>query len=171
MLKKILSTLLITFICFNASAKTNIFAYPREVPSSPVFDRHGRSFRLKEFAGDFLLLIFWNKSCIPCLRELDNLSNFVSKTNNKGIRVIMVSPHEDWSFENEQQTILKKYGGLNLETYTDKNSALATDFGIFSSPHTVLVNADSMEIGRIRGALDWDDEDVIEHILRIKAEN
>jgi len=83
----------------------------------------------------------------------------------------MVSPHEDWSFENEQQTILKKYGGLNLETYTDKNSALATDFGIFSSPHTVLVNADSMEIGRIRGALDWDDEDVIEHILRIKAEN
>ena len=173
MFKKILLLFFLVFLSFDASAKskTNIFAYPREAPSSPIFNRYGQPFTLKDFAGDFLIVIFWSKTCIPCLRELDDLSNFVKKTKNNLIKVILVSPHEDWLFENEQQALLQKYGGQNLDVYTDKKSALTTDFGIFTSPHTVLINADSMEIGRIRGSLDWDDDDVIEHIYEIKAQN
>ena len=90
---------------------------------------------------------------------------------SNGVRVILVSPAEDWMNEDEQKAFLKRYGAADLEAYVDRKAALATDFGIFTSPHAVLVNGESMEIGRIRGSVDWDDEDVIEYIYKIKAQN
>ncbi len=168
--------LLVLFLfCFSNTALAyrgaNIFAYPRPVPESKIFNQYGQAFQLKDFAGDFLIIVFWSKTCIPCIRELDDLNAFVKKTQDNSIKVILVSPHEDWQTEGEQLSFLKKYGGVNLDFYTDKKSALATDFGIFTSPHTVLVNDSSMEIGRIRGAVDWDKEDIIEYIYTIKAQN
>ena len=44
-------------------------------------------------------------------------------------------------------------------------------FGIFTSPHAVLIDKNSMEIGRISGAVEWDDDDVVEKIYQIKAQN
>lgn len=44
--------------------------------------------------------------------------------------------------------MLKKYRAGDLEAYTDVNGQLASDFGIFTSPNTVLVNKDGKEIGR-----------------------
>ena len=48
---------------------------------------------------------------------------------------------------------------------------LAEDLGIFTSPNTVLINRKGEEIGRIRGSIDWDDDDVIEYIYKIKAQH
>ena len=43
------------------------------------------------------------------------------------------------------------------------------DFGVFSYPHTVMVDQSGEEIGRISGSVDWDDDDVIEYIYKLKA--
>lgn len=168
--------LVILFLaCFVSTAQAkqgvNIFAYPRNVPEQTIFNRYGKSIKLKDFAGDFLIIVFWSKTCIPCLRELKDLSGFVNKTANNGIKLILVSPEEEWETEEEQLAILKRYNAENLDYYVDRKSKLASAFGIFTSPHTVLVNKESMEIGRIRGAADWDDDDVINYIYKIKAQN
>lgn len=152
-----------------ADAGVNIFAYSRKVPETKIYDVYGKAFALKDFAGDFLIVVFWSKTCIPCIRELDNLSRFAEKTKDDGIKLILVSPAGDWVTEEEQQNFLDRYGGVGLEAYVDRKADLAKGFGIFTSPHTVLVNAESMEIGRIRGAVEWDDDEVIEEIYRIKA--
>ena len=47
---------------------------------------------------------------------------------------------------------MKKYRAGDLEAYTDVNGQLASDFGIFTSPNTVLINKDGKEIGRLRGS-------------------
>ena len=173
MIKKILFVLFLLCLGANAYAEkgVNIFAYSRKVPETAVFDQYGKAVALDSFAGEFVIALFWSKSCVPCLRELPDVSRFVEKTKGTGIRLIMISPAEDWETIADQKALLKKRKAENLEIYVDKNNSLATDFGIFSSTHAVLINEDSQEIGRIRGSLDWDDEDVIEYIYKIKAQN
>ena len=173
MLKKFILIILLVFFSTSAFAKkgVNIFTYPREVPNIKIFDQYGKSYHLKDFADDFLIIVFWSKTCIPCLREIDDINNFIEKTTGTGVKLIMVSPEKEWSYPEEQKMFLKKYGGDNIDFYLDKKSALANSFGIFTSPHTVLINRSSMEIGRIRGAVDWDDQDVIEYIYKLKAQN
>jgi peroxiredoxin len=174
MMKKILYVLAMLFFADVAWAESgiNIFAYPRKVPDTPVYDRDGKAVRLDSFAGNFLLAVFWSKTCVPCLREMKDLSEFVKKTQDNGIKVILVSSESEWiNDEIGQKAFLARYGGADLDYYVDKKGALATDFGIFTSPHTVLVDKESMEIGRIRGSVEWDDDDVIEYIYKLKAEH
>ena len=173
MLKKIILTILIVLSITPVYAKSgvNIFTYPREVPDVKIFDRHGKAVSLKEFKGNFLIVVFWSKTCIPCIREIDDINNFIRKTKGTDIKIITVSPEKDWTSIEEHRAFLKKYNGLNIDFYSDRQSTLANNFGIFTSPHTVLINKKSMEIGRIRGSVDWDDNDVIEYIYKLKAEH
>ena len=173
MIKKIFYLFLLVYFAVTAEVRAgiNIFAYSRLVPESPIYNQYGQAFKLEDFKGSFLIVVFWSKTCIPCLREMEDLSNFAKETANNGIQVLLVSPEEDWQTAEEQRAFLKRYKGEDLDFYTDKKAKLASDFGIFTSPHAVLVNAESMEIGRIRGAVDWDDSDVIEYIYKIKAQN
>ena len=83
----------------------------------------------------------------------------------------MVSKEDEWSSAAEQRELLNKYEAPDVDFYTDRDGKLAGDFGIFSSPHTVLINKSGEEIGRISGSADWEDDDVIEYIYKIKAQH
>ena len=173
MIKKILITGLLLMWSGLAAAKSglNIFAYPREAPQTPVYTPGGQALRLTDFKGDFLLVMFWSRHCAPCIRELDEINTFVKKTRDNGIKVMLVSKDDEWSSAAEQRELLNKYEAPDVDFYTDKEGKLAGDFGIFSSPHTVLINKSGEEIGRISGSADWGDDDVIEYIYKIKAQH
>ena len=148
----------------------NIYEEPRDIPSRPIYSYTGKKVNLTEFEGNFLIVVFWSRYCAPCLRELDNLWRYQQIVENDGIKVILVSPDTEWNNVEEMKKMLKKYHAGDLEAYTDINGQLASDFGIFTSPNTVLINKDSKEIGRLRGSAEWDDEKVVEYIYKIKAE-
>ncbi len=171
MLKRIFLTILSIFFITTAQAKSgvNIFTYPRNVPDAKIFNKHGQSFYLRDFSGDFLIVIFWSKTCVPCIKEIDDINHFIKKTKGTGIKLITVSPEKEWISPEEQAAFLRKYGGENIDFYSDRKSALSNSFGIFTSPHTVLIDKNSMEIGRIRGSVDWDDDDVIEYIYNLSS--
>ncbi len=173
MFKFIKILLVFCLVASNAMAldNVNIFAYSRKAPDEKIYDDYGKAYKLSDFSGDFLIVLFWSKKCIPCLRELDDLQEFVNKTQGNGVKLIMVSPQKDWAVEGEQQAFLSKFEADKVPHFVDRNGKLATAFGIFATPHAVLVDAKSMEIGRIRGSLDWEDDDVIEEIYKIKAGN
>ena len=173
MFKKIILSVLFIFFITPVWAKSgvNIFTYPREVPEAKIFNQYGKSFSLKDFNGKFLIIIFWSKTCIPCIREIDDINEFIKKTQGSDLKLIMVSPEKEWLSAEEQSAFLKRYNGQDIEFYTDRKSSLSNSFGIFTSPHTVLINKNSLEIGRIRGSVDWDDDDVIEYMYRLNAEH
>lgn len=174
MLKKYKTFLLISILCLTSSIAMakgiNIFAYPRETPLIPIYNPYGGEVKLSDFKGDFVLAIFWSRHCVPCIKELDDLNNFVLKTKDTGIKAILISKAEEWNNAEEQQKFLKKFKAQDVEFFVDKNGKLTDEFGIFTSPHTVLINKKSEEIGRIRGSVDWDDNDVIEYIYKLKSE-
>lgn len=154
-----------------ADRGANIYEYPRDLPQKEIVGETGKKFKLNDFAGDFVIAVFWSRRCVPCLREMKILNKFSQKTKNDGIKVILISSEKEWvgGFE-EQKRFLKRFGGDDLEVYVDKNGELASAFGIFSSPVSILISRGSKEIGRIRGSIRWDKSAVVEYFYQLKAE-
>lgn len=149
----------------------NIYDTPRELPTRPIYTETGRKVNLVDFKGDFLIAVFWSRYCPPCLRELDNLNRYQKIVRHDGIKVILISPDTEWNTVDEMKKMLKKYRAGDLDAFTDVNGQLASDFGIFTSPNTVLINKESKEIGRIRGSAEWDNNEVVEYLYKIKAKH
>lgn len=152
----------------NATAEINIYEKPRELPKSKIINRNGDIFDLSDFKGDFVLAHFWSRDCAPCIKELKSLNNFHNLVKKDGIRLILISPQSEWFDMNEQSNFLKRYGAADLEFYVDKNDNLTADFGIFTTPLTVVINEKNKEIGRLRGSETWDKRKVTKFIKELK---
>ena len=169
-MKSKLIFLLGILMLFSASsnAAINIYSKPRSLPQSKIIHQSGLSFKLSDFKGDFVLAHFWSKTCAPCIKELKSLNNFHNKVKDKGVRLILISPKEEWFDGAEQSRFLKRYGGADLEFYVEENNDLSADFGIFTTPHTVIINTNGQEAGRLRGSETWDKSKVINYVLELK---
>lgn len=166
----ILASVLFTSSLVMAKHEPNIYNYPRPAPEKYIYSEAGNMVKLSDFEGDFVIAVFWSRFCTPCIKELKSLNNFAKKNRKNNIRVIMVSLKNEWKqgFA-EQKKFLRNFGGDDLEMYVDDKNDLAAALGIFSSPVNILINSKGEEIGRIRGSIDWDDDDVIEYFYKIKS--
>lgn len=147
----------------------NIYDTPRQLPEKELIHSDTQRYKLTDFPNEFVLAIFWSRNCIPCVKELDSINNMAARVKDNGMKVVMISSSREWGSIEEQRRFLDTHGAPDIDFYVDENSNLAADLGIFTSPHTVLVNRKGEEIGRIRGAADWDDDDVIEYLYKIKS--
>ena len=148
----------------------NIYQSSREAPDTEFYDINGHKLTLDDFKGKFILLLFWSRDCMPCVRELKSIKGFYDLTHGSNVEMVVISDAKEWKNADELKNFLKKYKASGLPTYIDRKGKLGESFGVFTYPHTVLINAKGNEIGRIRGAADWDDEDVIEYIFKLKAQ-
>lgn len=153
--------------------RVNIYDEPRDLPERKMFlhEEGGKSFGLDSFDGEFVIAIFWSRYCAPCLQELSKLSTFQQKTKNSNIKVVMISPASDWVSSAEQKRFLTQFQAGDLEYYVDKKGDLSADLGIFTSPNTVFVNSQGKEIGRIRGSVEWDRDEMVEYVYKLKAKH
>ena len=174
-MKKILWLVLLIMIFSSESlvAKEIVNIYPksRELPNIPIYHETGKRQKLSAFKGDFVLLVFWSKTCSVCIKELDDLNNFSNIVKGNGIKVILVSPSKEWTSFGQTRRFMDRFGANDLDVYWDENGDLASSFGIFATPHNVLISRDGREIGRIRGGADWDKEEIIEYMYKIKSKH
>ena len=174
MLKKITIAFFAIFFCSELSYANfkgaNIFRYSRDVPNTKITKENGDKVSLQDFKGKLTLVIFWSRNCIPCIKSLDDISEFSKKVKNDGIEVVIISKDYEWDEFDNQRTFLNKFGASDLIFYTDSENKLNHDFAIISTPHTVIVNKSSQEIGRIKGSIDWSDEDTIDYFYKLKAQ-
>ena len=151
-----------------AKDAVNIYSKPRTVPTHKIIHQSGKSYLLSDFKGKFVVAIFWSRKCGPCIAELKSLNGFYNKTKDSNIKLLIISDNEEWTSVDDQKRFLKRYGATDLEFYVDEYGQVASDLGIFTSPHTVLINSKGKEIGRIRGSADWDDDRVLKYIQDIQ---
>lgn len=159
---------------FSAQANedgVNIFSRPRHLPESKIIHESGKKYKLSDFKGMFVLAVFWSRDCPPCIKELKSLNGFYNEVKDNGIRLLLISPSKEWASVEEQRKFLRRFGAKDVDFFVDNNGAVASDLGIFTSPHTVLINKKGEEIGRIRGSAQWDDDRVIEYIYQLKAKH
>lgn len=151
-----------------ANAKINIFPKPRYIPALSFFGESGKTYRLTDFKTDMLIAVVWSKRCVPCVADLKHLKNFAKEVENKGIKVILISPESEWKTADERRLFMQRVGGDGLVNYLDRKANFRDGMGLRVTPTAILVNRNGEELAQITGSVEWDDEDVIEYILKLK---
>ena len=173
-MKKYIITFLSIFL-FNLQAveakekNVNIYLSSREIPQKVFYNSNGHKLTLDDFHGKFVLLLYWSRDCVPCIKELKSLNGFYNKTYGSSIELILISNGKEWKNIEEKRKFMKIYKAGDMNFYIDPEGKIAESFGIFAFPHTVLINTKGREIGRIRGAADWDEPEILEYIHNLKS--
>ena len=111
----------------------------------------GKSIKLSDHFGKYLLLDFWASWCGPCRRENPNLVKSYQKYHDKGFEIFAVSLDKD------KEAWLKGIKDDNLSwTHVSDlafwNSAAAKLYGVRAIPANVLIDPNGVIVGRnLRG--------------------
>lgn len=111
----------------------------------------GKSIKLSDHFGKYLLLDFWASWCGPCRRENPNLVKAYQKYHDKGFEIFAVS------LDKNKEAWLKGIKDDNLSwTHVSDlafwNSAAAKLYGVRAIPANVLIDPNGVIIGRnLRG--------------------
>lgn len=155
----------------NAEAKINMFPQARYIPELSFYGDSGKAYKLKDFhQNELLMAVLWSRTCGPCINDMKKLDNFAQKVKDKGIQVILISPEKEFRTVDERHNFLKKIGAPHLVSYVDRKSNFVNGMGVFVTPAVILVNQDNEEAGQITGGVDWDDDDVVEYMLKLKSD-
>jgi thiol-disulfide isomerase/thioredoxin len=66
----------------------------KPAPAIVAKDLQGKTFRLSDLKGKYVLLDFWATFCGPCLKELPNLKAVYGKYHEKGLEIVSISLDE-----------------------------------------------------------------------------
>jgi peroxiredoxin len=66
-------------------------AIGREVPDFELTDTAGKTFRLNDYRGRYLLLDFWPSWCMPCIVEFPNIKKTAERYANKPLSVVGIN--------------------------------------------------------------------------------
>ncbi len=152
-----------------ASAKLNMFPKARYIPELNFYDDNGKAYKLKDFKSELLMVVLWSRTCGPCIKDMANLDKFAQKVKDKGIRVILISPESEWKSVEERHIFMDRLLASHLESYVDKKANFMKGMGIFITPTVILVNKKTQEAGQITGSAKWDDPDMMQYMLKLKA--
>ena len=151
-------------------AKLNLFEKPRYIPNLSYYSDSGEKHKLTDNKEDLLIALIWSRSCGPCIGEMKHLQAFADKTKDKGIKVIIISPAEEWRTVDERLNFMKKIGAPHLTSYTDPKSNFSHGMGVMVTPTAIMVSRNGEEVGQITGSVEWDDPDVIDYLLKLKED-
>lgn len=126
----------------------------------------GRSHRLGDFKGQYLLVNIWATWCPPCRKEmpsLEKLQTFFAA--NRKFRVIALSV-DKVSFE-QLRAFYSVLGITTMELYRGDQDDVMQAFGIRGFPTTFMVDPDGKEIARLVGPTLWDNTAVIGQVRQL----
>lgn len=107
---------------------------------------------------------FWATWCVPCIREMPSLVRLKALLGDDNIAVLALS--EDRGGVKKVNPFFKKLGIEGLDVLIDKKGKVARKSGVRGLPTTILIDAEGLERGRIVGAAEWDDPQVVDFVRR-----
>jgi thiol-disulfide isomerase/thioredoxin len=128
-------------------------------------DDSGRSLKLADFRGTFVLLNVWASWCQPCREEMTSLDHLAQRAAIHGFKIVPISI--DVAGVPTVQYFYKRFGLDNLPIYVDPSKGVMDAFGVIGIPTTILVDPDGREIARMSGGARWDAPESIAHIAEI----
>jgi peroxiredoxin len=126
-------------------------AIGKQAPDFAMADSLGNAISLSSFKGKYVLVDFWASWCGPCRRENPNVVKLFNQYKDKNFTILGVSLDTDrskWIKAIEDDKLTWSHVS-DLQGW--KNSAAGL-YGVRAIPHTVLIDANGVIIGRnLRG--------------------
>ena len=168
--KKILLLLYLVILSGNACASEYLdkVNYKIKFPTLNVLDSNEKPLMLK-FNRDLkkkgYVINFWATWCVPCKKELPDLSLLKSKIKKYNIDVLIISI--DKKNIKDQLEFLSKNGASNLDHLFDREMKIFKALKLRGIPTTIIVDQNSFIISKHEGVLKWGEDEVIDKIKKL----
>ncbi|MDR7870245.1 MAG: TlpA disulfide reductase family protein [Tissierellaceae bacterium] len=121
-----------------------------ELPDFTLENLEGEEVSLSDFRGKIVLVNFWASWCYWCDVEMPDLNKLSNE--NDDLVVLAVNVKEDK--ETARKYIEEK--GLDFEVVLDTDGKIATQYMIEGLPNSYFVDEEGIFMGRIPGAMNYD---------------
>ena len=105
---------------------------------------------------------FWATWCVPCKKELPDLSLLKSKIKKYNIDVLTISI--DKKNIKDQLEFLSNNGASNLNHFFDKEMKIFKALKLRGVPTTIIVDQNSNVISKHEGILKWGKDEIVNKI-------
>ena len=139
-----------------------------QFPTFTVFDSKEKPIILKFNDGsnkNGYVVNFWATWCVPCKKELPDLSLLDQKLEKYKIDVLTISI--DKKNIKDQIIFLKKNGATNLTHYFDKKMDIFKAIKLRGVPTTILVDKTGLIVSKHEGILKWSEDLIVKEILNL----
>ena len=168
--KKILLILYFLFLSNNTSAADYIekLRDPIQFPTFTILDSKEKPIILKlnkDLDKNGYVVNFWATWCVPCKKELPDLSSLDQKLENYKIDVLTISI--DKKNIKDQVKFLLTNGASNLTHFFDKEMKIFKSMKLRGVPTTLLVDKTGLVISKHEGILEWSKDKVVKEIVNL----
>ena len=108
---------------------------------------------------------FWATWCVPCKKELPDLSLLNLKLKKHNIEVLTISI--DKKNIKEQLSFLFNNKASDLNHFFDKNMKIYKALKLRGIPTTILVNKKGLVVSKHEGILKWGEAKVVNNIINL----
>lgn len=130
-------------------------AIPFELPGL-----HGETITLDQFRGKWVLVNFWATWCEPCRDEMPSMREFARHFPSNQLQLLAISIDSD----PELISPFLVEQGITPEDFViahDPEGKVSARYGSRLIPETWIVDPDGQVVGRVQGALDWNQPDIL----------
>ena len=134
-------------------------------PTIEVMDNNEKPVILKfnqELKKKGYVINFWATWCVPCKKELPDLSLLKSKIKKYNINVLTISI--DKKNIKDQLEFLSNNGASNLDHFFDKEMKIFKALKLRGIPTTIVVDHNSFVISKHEGILKWGEDEIVSKI-------
>lgn len=114
-------------------------------------DLDGRTVRLSQLRGRYVLLNFFASWCVPCAREHDDLIRFQENHALAGDATVLAVVFDDEI--DDVRDFFEKRGG-DWPVLADDSGKVSLDFGVRGPPESFLISPEGIVLSRIIGEVE-----------------
>ncbi|MFM8856832.1 MAG: TlpA family protein disulfide reductase [Actinomycetota bacterium] len=144
----LIGVLVIAFTRDTQEAQTPLLSRPAPEITSTTFD--DGQFVLSRRKGSWVVLNFFNSTCVPCKREHPELVKFVEGQRAMGSRGAELYTIVNDDSEEAVRSFFDEFGG-DWPIIRDDDARIAVDYGIAKVPETWLISPTGVVAQRFTG--------------------
>jgi thiol-disulfide isomerase/thioredoxin len=135
-------------------------------PDMAFEDGQGQPIRLSAFRGRPLLVNLWATWCGPCVVEMPALDALAAREAD-GLKIVTIS--QDTDGRQKVTDFFAAHNFARLEPYLDGGMQVMSALHVDTLPTTVLYNSEGVEVWRMTGMTDWQDQRTARLLLEADA--
>ncbi len=141
------------------SIAAELDALPQAAAAPPLAlsDLGGKTHSLDDLRGKVVLVNFWASWCQPCIAEMPSMQRLAERMKDQPFVLLAVNVEESKTTVRRFKKLLK----LDFTTLLDTHGAVAGDWQVAFYPTSYLIDPDGRIRYVVRGALEWDEPDII----------
>ena len=137
-------------------------------PNLAILNSKEKSFILefpKNTVKNGYVINFWATWCVPCKKEMPDLSLLNLKLKKYNIEVLTISI--DKKNIRDQLSFLFNNGASDLSHFFDKDMKIFKALKLKGIPTTVLVNKQGLVVSKHEGILKWGETKVVDKVIKL----